>query len=314
MIRFVTRREASRLLCAGAAGLCLAKSARAESLGKNNARGSQRERAIPSSGEKIPVIGLGTYPMFDVSASPVDRLPLQEVIAAFTRLGGKVIDSSPMYGRSEEVVGDLVAKLQVRESLFLASKVWTTGQAEGRASLERSARLLQTKTIDLMQVHNLVDLDTQLGTLREWQAQGRIRYLGITHYNSSAYREVEAALRRERLDFLQINYSLGEMEAGKRLLPLAQERGVAVLINRPLGSGALFRRVRGQALPEWASEFDCHSWAQFFLKWIIAHPAVTCVIPATGNPDHLADNMQAGLGRLPDEGMRKRMAETMARL
>lgn len=306
------RRAAGRLIGGGAAGLWLAQTGRADSLGKPTL--VQRERAIPASGEKLPVIGLGTYPMFDVGPTAPERQPLEEVIATFARLGGKVIDTSPMYGRSEAVVGDLVTKLKLRDSLFLASKVWTTGKEEGRASLERSARLLQTKTIDLMQVHNLVDLETQLATLRGWKAQGRIRYLGITHYNSSAYEQVEAVLLRERLDFLQINYSLGEQNAEKRLLPLAEERGVAVLINRPLGSGALFRRVRGQKLPSWTAEFDCDSWAQFFLKWIIAHPAVTCAIPATGNPQHLEDNMQAGLGRLPDAKTRARMAEMMAKL
>ncbi len=284
---------------------------KAESLGKTPGTSAQRERTIPSTGEKLPVIGLGTWPMFDVGNSEDERRPLEEVIACFARLGGKLIDSSPMYGRSEEVVGDLVAKLKLRDSFFLATKVWTTGEQEGCDSIERSARRLRTKVIDLMQVHNLVDLETQLATLREWKAQKRIRYLGITHYNSSAYDRVEGVLRREPLDFLQINYSLAEQEAEKRLLPLAQERGVAVIVNRPLGSGELFRRVRGRELPEWAADFDCHSWAQFFLKWIVAHPAVTCAIPATGNPKHAADNMQAGIGRLPDAKMRLRMAETM---
>jgi aryl-alcohol dehydrogenase-like predicted oxidoreductase len=180
--------------------------------------------------------------------------------------------------------------------------------------MERSLGRLQTKKIDLMQVHNLVDARTHLATLRDWKEQGRIRYLGITHYNSSAYPEVAKLLRTEKVDFLQINYSLGEREAENEILPLAQERGVAVLINRPFGGGDLFSRVRQKPLPEWAGEFDCTSWAQYLLKWIVAHPGVTCAIPATGNVRHLEDNMQAGLGRLPDANLRSRMVDTIAQL
>ena len=214
-----------------------------------------------------------------------------------------------MYGRSEEVIGDLVAKLGVRDSVFLATKVWTRGQQPGIESMERSFARLQTKRIDLMQVHNLVDVTTQLATMRDWKAQGRIRYIGITHYESGAFGEVEKLLRSETLDFLQINYSITDRKAEEKILPLARERSVTVIINRPFGGGDLFSRVRGKALPDWAAEFDCQSWAQFLLKWIVANSAVICAIPATNNPKHLEDNLQGSVGRLPDARMRQRMVE-----
>jgi diketogulonate reductase-like aldo/keto reductase len=223
-------------------------------------------------------------------------------------LGGRVVDSSPMYGRAESVIGTLASKLGLHDKLFLATKVWTRGKEAGAQSMERSMSLMQTKRIDLMQVHNLVDVKSQLATMRDWKAQGRFRYIGVTHYNSNAFDEVEKVLRAEKLDFLQINYSIMEREAESRILPTAKDRQVAVIINRPFGGGDLFSRVRSKRLPEWSKEFDCDSWAQFFLKWIIAHPAVTCAIPATNNPQHLADNMRAGLGRLPDVQMRQKMA------
>ena len=266
-------------------------------------------RAIPSSGEKIPAIGLGTSRTFDVGSSPNERKPLQEVLRRFVQLGGKVVDTSPMYGRSEEVIGDLVAELKLRDELFYATKVWTTGKQSGIDSMERSLKLLQTKRIDLMQVHNLVDLETQLATSRAWKEEGRVRYVGVTHYVESALPALEKVLQREKLDFLQINYSIIEREAEQRVLPLARERGVATLINRPFARGNLFSRLRSKALPEWAAEFDCTSWAQFLLKWILANEAVTCAIPATGDPGHLEDNMRGGMGRLPDAKMRERMAQ-----
>jgi aryl-alcohol dehydrogenase-like predicted oxidoreductase len=219
-----------------------------------------------------------------------------------------------MYGRAEEVIGDLTATLAIRDKVFVATKVWTHGKENGIKSMERSMSLLRTKRIDLMQVHNLVDVQTHLATLREWKQQGRIRYLGITHHEAGAFPDVEKIMRSEKLDFLQINYSLMEREAEQRILPLAQERGVAVLINRPFGAGDLFGRVRSKPLPDWATEFDCRSWAQFSLKWIVAHPAVTCAIPATDKPAHLEDNMQGGVGRLPDENMRRRMVELVSSL
>jgi diketogulonate reductase-like aldo/keto reductase len=271
-------------------------------------------RTIPSSGEKLPVIGLGTWQTFDVDLVSPERKQLEEVLSLFVKLGGKVVDSSPMYGRAEEVVGDIAAKLRLRDSLFLATKVWTRGKQAGVESMERSLARFETKRIDLMQVHNLLDVGTHLTTMREWKTQGRLRYLGVTHYNSSAYGEVEKILRNEKVDFLQINYSIVEREAEERILPLAKDRGVAVIVNRPFGGGDLFRQVRAKPLPDWAAEFDCRSWAQFLLKWIIANAVVTCVIPATGNPKHLEDNMQAGVGRLPDAKMRQHMVELIAAL
>jgi len=230
------------------------------------------------------------------------------------KLGGRVIDTSPMYGRAEDVIGELTAALGIRDKVFLATKVWTRGRENGIKSMERSMELLRAKQIDLMQVHNLVDVQTQLTTLREWKAQGRIRYLGITHYEAGAFGDVEKILRSEKLDFVQINYSLMEREAEERLLPLAQERGVAVIVNRPFGGGDLFGRTRSKPLPDWATEFDCRSWAQFFLKWIVANFAVTCAIPATDKPHHLEDNMEGGMGPLPDAKMRQRMIQWVSSL
>ena len=304
----MSRREAARLLAQSAAGLLLAGSGKA----KESTQPQMLTRVIPSSGEKIPVLGLGSWQVFDVGPEVQERAPLEEVLSRFAVLGGRVLDSSPMYGRAEQVIGELAAKLGLRAALFLATKVWTTGKEQGIASMEKSLAKLQTAHIDLMQVHNLVDARTHLATLRDWKAQGRIRYLGITHYNSHSYPEVAKLLKAEKIDFLQINYSLGEREAEREILPLAQERGVAVLINRPFGGGELFSHLRQKPLPEWAVEFDCHSWAQFLLKWIIAHPAVTCAIPATGNVRHLLDNMGAGLGGLPDSKLRRRMIEAIA--
>ena len=217
-----------------------------------------------------------------------------------------------MYGRAEEVIGDLTSEMKLRDSLFLASKVWTTGKQDGIDSIERTMKLLRTRKLDLMQVHNLVDLETQLATLRAWKEEGRIRYVGITHYVESSFPAVEKILRREKLDFLQINYSIAERGAEERILPLAQEKGVAVLVNRPFARGNLFAHLRTRPLPEWAAEFECKSWAQFLLKWILANTAVTCAIPATSNVRHLEDNMAAGTGRLPDEKMRQRMLQAIS--
>ena len=308
----MSRRDATRLIAAATAGTLLPFGT-SQMLGANETN-AMITRAIPPSGEKVPVIGLGTWQTFDVGSSQSERAPLEQVLSELTKLGGRVIDSSPMYGRSEEVIGDLATKLQSQEKLFLATKVWTTGRQAGVDSMDRSFRRFRTKRIDLMQVHNLVDVTTHLPTMREWKAAGRFRYIGVTHYNESAFSEVEKVLRSEKLDFLQINYSLGEREADRRILPLAQERGVAVMINRPFGGGGLFRQVRSKPLPDWAAEFDCRSWAQFLLKWIVGHTAVTCVIPATADPDHLRDNAAAGIGKLPDAKMRQRMAEYVGTL
>jgi len=271
-------------------------------------------RRVPSSGEHLPVVGLGTWQTFDVGGDARVRAPLGEVLSILAAAGGKVVDSSPMYGSSEEVVGDLVAGLRLRERLFLATKVWTSGRAEGVAQMEQSFRRLRVERLDLMQIHNLVDVATHTRTLEDWKASGRVRYVGITHYTSSAYREVERVLKAGRYDFLQINYSLDEPEAAERLLPLAEEKRVAVLVNRPFGQGSMFRRTRGKPIPEWARELGIGSWAQYFLKWIIAHPAVTCAIPGTAKPEHMRDNLGAALGPLPDAAMRRRMAEHHASL
>jgi aryl-alcohol dehydrogenase-like predicted oxidoreductase len=268
-------------------------------------------RAIPSSGERIPVIGLGTWSTFDVGSSAAARAPLEEVLARFVERGGRVVDSSPMYGRSEEVVGAVAAKQGLKGRLFLATKVWTRGREAGLNQIETSERLLGTKRLDLLQVHNLLDLETHLATLRAWKDAGRVRYIGVTHYTASAYPEVERVLLREKLDFLQVNYSLAEREAERRILPLAREKGVAVLVNRPFGGGEALRRVLGRALPAWAAELDCTSWAQFFLKWILANPAVTCAIPATSKRAHLDEDLDAALGRLPDEKLRRRMVDAL---
>ena len=310
MTREMTRREAARLI-GGITASCLWPIGAAGAQSKNEST-TMLTRPIPSSGEKLPVIGLGTWQTFDVD--PAQSAPLAEVLRTFVKLGGRLIDSSPMYGRAEQVIGDLLPKLKLRDSLFLATKVWTRGQQAGIDSMERSFARLQTKTIDLMQVHNLVDAETQLQTMREWKAQGRFRYLGVTHYEAGAFAEVAKILAREKLDFVQINYSIMERDAEEKILPLAQERGIAVIVNRPFGGGDLFHRVRGKPLPDFAAEFDCTSWAQFFLKWIVAHPAVTCAIPATNSVQHLDDNMRAGFGRLPDAKLRQRMIEAITNL
>jgi len=263
-------------------------------------------KPIPSSGEALPVIGLGTWQTFDVGSDAAARAPLRETL---TLLNGNMVDSSPMYGSSETVAGDLIAELGVREKVFMATKVWTTGREEGIRQMETSLKRLRVERMDLMQVHNLADVATHTETLKEWKQKKRIRYIGITHYTSSAYGEVERWLKTKQHDFLQINYSLGEREAENRLLPMALDLGVAVIANRPFAEGALFRRVKDKPLPPWAAELGIGSWAQYFLKWIVSHPAITCAIPGTGNPKHMADNLGAGRGPLPDAAARKRMTE-----
>ncbi len=268
-------------------------------------------RPIHSSGEPLPVIGLGTYQSFSVSSAEKEREPLREVLRQFVSHGGAVIDSSPMYGSSERVVGDLSAQLELRSKLFLATKVWTSGQAEGVEQMRDSFRKMRVRVMDLMQIHNLVDWRTQAKTLDDWKARGKVRYTGVTHYHSGAYASLETIMKLRRFDFAQFNYSIVERDAEQRLLPLALDTGTAVIVNRPFAAGGLFSRVRAVALPAWAAEFDCNSWAQFFLKYVISHPAVTCAIPATGKPKHLADNMAASYGKLPDEATRKRMRKVI---
>jgi diketogulonate reductase-like aldo/keto reductase len=260
---------------------------------------------------QIPVIGLGTWQTFDVDSTREARAPLEQVLAEFATSGGTLVDSSPMYRRSEEVVGDLAARLRLHDALFVATKVWTTGRNEGVAQMESSLRKLQTKTIDLMQVHNLVDVETHLATLREWKAKGRVRHIGVTHYRTEAHEAVQRVLASEPLDFIQINYSAVEFEAERRLLPLAMDRGVAVIANRPLGAGTLLPYLRGKPVPQWAHDIDCQSWAQLLLKFVISHPAITCAIPATSKLEHLRDNMRAGIGTLPDDRFRRRIVDAV---
>lgn len=303
----LSRRAMLRLLLASAPLAAGVRPARA-------AGEPMTQRTIPVSGERIPVIGLGTWQTFDVGPAETERAPLREVLRLFLAHGGRVVDSSPMYGSAESVLGDLAAELRAHDRLFLATKVWTGGEAAGVRQMEESLERMRARRLDLVQVHNLLDWRTHLKTLRAWKEQGRVRYLGVTHYTASAYKELERVMESEPLDFVQLNYSIAEREAERRLLPLARERGIAVLANRPFAKAGLFRRVRGRALPAWAAEFDCASWAQFFLKFVIGHPAVTCAIPATSNPKHAVDNMQAGYGRLPDGAMRQRMAELVRQL
>lgn len=271
-------------------------------------------RSIPSSGERIAAVGLGTWQTFDVGESEKERAPLREVLRRFVERGGQAVDSSPMYGRSEEVVGDLSAELGLRDALFHATKVWTRGREAGISQMERSFARMRVETMDLMQVHNLLDWRAHLPTLREWKEAGRIRYVGVTHYTVDALDDLERLIRDEALDFVQLAFSIETRAAEERLLPLAGDRGVAVLVNRPYEGGSLFGRVRGRELPGWASGFDCRSWGQFFLKYILSEPNVTCVIPATSDPRHLEDNVGAGEGRLPDAETRRRMVRHLESL
>ena len=264
-------------------------------------------RKIPSSGIELPIVGCGTWRGFDVGAGEAERAKLREVLRLLFEAGGSVIDSSPMYGAAEGVVGDLLSSMQAQDKAFVATKVWTHGRAAGIEQMQRSLQRLGRERLELMQVHNLVDWRTHLATLRAWQAEGRITHLGITHYTAGAHAELEAVMRAERLDFVQLNYSLDDRAAEDRLLPLAAERGIAVLVNRPLGGGGLLQALRGRPLPGWARDIDCESWAQVLLKFVLGHPAVSCAIPGTGRPEHMADNLRAGQGALPDAALRARM-------
>ncbi len=271
-------------------------------------------RSIPSTNEPLAAVGLGTWQTFDVDQSGPERDRVREVLRLFVEQGGQLVDSSPMYGRAESVVGDLATELGIGRFLFYATKVWTRGREDGIAQMRRSLQRMRVQAMDLMQVHNLVDWSTQLVTLQQWKASGRIRYSGITHYRVDAYDDLERIIRAEKPDFVQLNFSILTRAAEQRLLPFAADRGVAVIINRPYEGGSLFRMVRGHAVPAWAAEFDCDSWGQFFLKYILSEPNVTCVIPATSNPDHLVDNMGAGSGRLPDAATRVRMVRHLQSL
>ena len=271
-------------------------------------------REIPSSGERIPVIGMGTWLTFDVGRSSSDRIRLRGVLQTFFDRGGRLIDSSPMYGRSELVIGELLPQINPRPPLFSATKVWTPGRRFGVMQMEASQKLWRVPKFDLLQVHNLLDWEGHLQTLKEWKASGRVRYIGVTTSHGRRHEELERSMLREPLDFVQFTYNLADRTAESRLLPLARERKMAVILNRPLDGGNLFERVRGKTLPTWASEFDCTTWSQFFLKFVVSHPVATCAIPATSQVAHIVENMGAMTGRLPDAPMRTRMASYFAEL
>jgi len=266
------------------------------------------QRPIPKTGETIPAVGLGTWQAFDVAGDAAETAQAREALKAFVDLGGRLIDSSPMYGSAESVSGQLADELRVKAKLFVATKVWTSGKQAGIRQMEDSMRKLRVEHLDLMQVHNLVDAGTHLATLRDWKSAGRVRYLGVTHYHAGAHADLEKIIRPGDVDFVQVNYSLAEPEADRRLLAAAADSRTAVIVNRPFAEGSMFRRVKDKPVPDWAKEIGCASWAQFFLKWILGHPSVTCAIPGTRNPKHVADNLAAASGPLPDEAMRRRMS------
>lgn len=267
------------------------------------------QRAIPSSGELLPIMGMGTSRTFNVDDDPIIKAQLVEVVQAFFEKGGTVIDTSPMYGRSESVVGDLLQITSKHDKVFAATKVWTDGRQKGIEQMEQSKQRMGVEVIDLMQIHNLRDWKTHLPVLREWKQQGWLRYIGITTSHGRDHKELEQILAKETLDFVQFTYNLEDRIVESRLLPLAADRGVATLINRPFQRGDLFRKVKGIELPDWSAEIECRTWGQYFLKFIAGHPAVTCLIPATSKVHHMKDNMAAGNGLLPDAAMRKRMIE-----
>lgn len=265
------------------------------------------KKKIPSSGEKIPVIGMGSSRTFDVSDNQQARVNLTKVLQTFFDLGGTVIDTSPMYGSSEQVLGDLLVNVKNKQSLFMATKVWTQGREEGIAQMQQSMALLRRPVIDLIQIHNLLDWKVHWKTLKEWKQQGKVRYIGITTHRGYDHDQLAYVMENYPIDFIQFSYSIANRKAEQRILPLAAERGIATMINRPFQRGDLFRSVKGQELPAWAAEFDCNSWGQFFLKFVVSHPAVTCTIPATSKVHHMRDNMGAGLGRMPNPQQRQKM-------
>jgi diketogulonate reductase-like aldo/keto reductase len=271
-------------------------------------------RKVPSSGEEIPLIGMGSSDTFDVGDDPASREGLRGVLRSLVAGGGRVIDTSPMYGRAETVLGDLIEDLGLGSQLWYATKVWTRGREAGAKQIDESFARLRTKKLDLLQIHNLLDWREHVPTLRALQEAGRVRYAGITHYRADAHADLERVLREEKFDWLQVNYSLVEREAEDRLLPFCRDRGVAVMVNRPFADGAMFAKVRGRPLPDWAEGIGARSWGQFFLRFVVSHPAVTCVIPATSKPQHMIDNAAAGQGPLPDEQQRRRMADYWAQL
>ena len=298
---FLTRARFLRVSAAAIAGGARVTAA------STQARSTMLSRPIPSSGTSLPVVGVGTWRGFDIGADPAARAQRADVLRALFDAGGRVIDSSPMYGSSEEVAGALLTQLRAHDRAFVATKVWTEGREAGIAQMTDSMRKLQHSRIELMQVHNLVDWRTHLDTLRAWKREGRIAHLGITHYRDDAHAQLEAVMRAETLDAVQLNYSIDNRASEARLLPLAADRGVAVLVNLPFGGGGLLKRVQGKPLPPWAAELGCRTWAQMLLKYVIAHPSVTCVIPGTSRPEHMRENAEAGSGSLPNADLRRRM-------
>jgi diketogulonate reductase-like aldo/keto reductase len=274
---------------------------------------TMNSKPIPSSGEALPLVGLGTYQVFDVVSTAAEIELRRKIVKLLTSNGGSLLDTSPMYNRSEKVIGDVIRSADNREDLFLATKVWADGKAAGTRQMLRSAELMQTDTIDLMQVHNLRDTALHMESIRDMQADGRVRYSGLTHYTAGAHNALVDGMKTHRPDFIQINYSMGERESEDKVLPTAQDLGIAVLINRPFQAGRLFGAVSGKALPGWVKPFAA-SWGQFFLKFILGHPAVTCVIPATSKTHHMIDNLGAGMGELPDSATRRRMADFFSSL
>jgi len=311
MPRGLARRDVLRLAAVSGCVVCAPTLARPEPTPttRTTQQAMMNTRPIPRTKESIPTVGLGTWQAFDVD--PARRAPQVEVVKQFLAAGGRVIDSSPMYGRAEAVVGDVLADLSATGTPVLATKVWTRGKREGVAQMEQSRRRMRAERIDLMQIHNLLDWQTHLPVLREMKKAGAIRYLGVTHYSHAEFPQIERMMRTCALDFIQIPYNLADRAAEARILPAAADTGTAVLVMRPFDEGGLFRRVKGKPLPGWAADVDCTSWAQLFLKFIIGHPAVTCPIPATADPSHLADNVKAGSGRLPDATQRRAMVAAL---
>ena len=297
----ISRREATKWISLGASSFLV------PSLLGGQKNKTMNTRKIPSSGKLLPVVGVGTWQSFDVGSSQAERNPLKEVLKILIESGGSVIDSSPMYGRSEKVVGELTAELEIKNKIFEATKVWTTGKEEGIDQMHTSMNLMGAMPMDLMQIHNLVDWKTHIKTLKKWKEEGKIRNIGITHYHKGGYAEMEKIMKTEKIDFIQINYNLAVRDAAERILPLAKDKGIAVIINRPYEGGSLFKKVKGKAIPTWAKEFEAESWGQVFLKFILAHSAVNCVIPGTSIAKHMKDNVQAGFGKYPNQELQKRL-------
>ncbi|SAL60243.1 aldo/keto reductase [Caballeronia peredens] len=306
-----TRRDFLRAAAAASLAAPILPPAHAQESNQAPAR-PMHKRPIPSTNEPLPVVGCGTWRTFDVGDDAARRRELAEVLRVLFAAGGSVIDSSPMYGSSEAVAGALLTELDAHGQAFVATKVWTQGRDAGIAQMQESLRLFQQQRVDLMQIHNLLDWRTQLATLRDWKAAGKVRYIGVTHYTSGAFAQVEDVLRAERIDFVQINYAANDRDAEARLLPLAAERGVAVIVNQPFGGGSLLGGLRNRPLPAFAQEIGCTSWAQLLLKFVLGNPAVTCVIPGTGRREYMIDNVHAGIGDYPDAALRKRIAEAVA--